>query len=591
MRRPIVLLALAASLAAQDPEPAKDRPVLRVYELGALAPMLKRPLHGEGASPAERDFSILGSTHAWEAERESDWIEEEQPNLGGMVAELLKSFGHEPSVMPVDGGRALLVRAGEADHRTFARVVEQLRGAGDPPVELDVRHLTLFDRTLDDSARAALAAPGRIDAEQLALLARQQDARGGRRGGTLHAPLGRWAVYRAVRQVRYLPDFDVEIAQAAAVADPVPSIATDGLKVAVRPFLLRDGRLLLRVIASAGDLDGEVRHVSLAASEVQDELRLRNTDFGEVEQCDYRGGVVSTDLVAAPGRTATVVLATEAQGETRYDILALTVRASPRPAGVETFVVTPVGALVAGDFARGLSWHAQTGELTLLPREDEPPARFQIDGLIESLGVPMEEEGEFRNAVGDLHGGSIIVRASMEKTRAFLDGIGAMERDLIRPVRLEIRFTVERPGRETRAVGLLASPITAGRGVALAAYRRVDTIGDYDVEVAQESRIADPNHVVVTAGIFANAAVFANADGTYRLHLDLTVRGAPEPIRPIVSHVGGVPTLQSVAISRRTDPLRLDVAPGKPRTIDLGPDPFVAGGDGRLVAVVTVEPQ
>jgi hypothetical protein len=93
----------------------------------------------------------------------------------------------------------------EADHKTVARVLEQLRAAGDPAVEIDVRHFTIPDRALDDAARAMLLAPGQLEAEQIAALARL-DIRGGRQGGTLQVPLGRWGVYRDTRQLRYVPD-------------------------------------------------------------------------------------------------------------------------------------------------------------------------------------------------------------------------------------------------------------------------------------------------------------------------------------------------------------------------------------------------
>lgn len=585
------LLILAASLAAQEPVPEKA--VLRAYDLGPLASGTRSLFFGEGVGAAQRDFTLLGATHKDEGSREGDVVTDGMPegSQAQMVTELVRAFGVDAEVPldieQVDGSRQLLVRTREAQHKTIARILEQLRGPGDPPVEIEVRHLSLLDRSLDDQARAALQAPGKLDADQIALLARH-DLHGGRQAGILHVVLGRWGVYRAVRELRYLPDFDVEVAQAAAIADPLPAIATDGVKAAVRPFLLRDGRLLLRIVASAGDLEGEPRRVSLDAQEVDDQLRLRNTDYGYVEQCDYRGGAVSTEAVVTVGKTAAVVLATQAGTDVRWDVLAFTVKAAPRPAQADSFLVAPVGALVAADAVRTLAWNGTTGELALLAGDQGPTARLGFDDVKWNVGTGLEGETDFRTTDDYLYGGCLFIRASPANVRAAVDGITELEREMIRPVQIEIRLVSDR-GREAPVVGMLAGPLTAGRTAALASYRRMDTVGDYQVEIAQEARIADPEPQVVTAGAFANVTLFANADGTYRMHLDLSVLGVPDGIRTIASQVGGVPILQGVALRKRVDPIRLDIGPGKPRTIDLGPDPFIAGEEGRLVATVTVQ--
>lgn len=585
--RPIALLSLAAALAAQDPGAPR---VVRVYDLGALSAGM-RSRFIDTVDVTEREFTLLGISHQVEWEREGDSVAEEDPGRAEMVAELVRACvgpieGFEAE--PIAAGHQLLVTATEADHKTVARVIDQLRAAGDPPVELDVRHLTLFDRSLDDAARVSLLSPGKLSAEQIAALARF-DPRGGRQGGTLEVALGRWGVFRAVRELLYVPDFDVEIAQGAAIADPVPAISADGLKVAVRPFLLRDGRLLLRIVASMGDREGEPRRVALGAQEATDLLRLRNTDFGEVEQIDYRGGAVSTETIVAPGGMAAIVLATDARGDVRWDALALTVKAAPKPILADTFVVAPVGALVTHDAARRAVWSGTTGELALAALEGEP--RLAMESVLHRIGFPADGDGEFRTADEHLHGGSLLLRGRAASLRTANEGILALERELIRPARVEIRLVAERPGGEARTVGLLAAPLTAGRVAALAAYLRMDTIGDYEVEVAQESRIADPVHEAVTAGVFGNALLHPNTDGTYRLHLDLTVVGAAEGVRTIASGTGGVPIVQSVALAKRVAPLRLDLAAGRPRTVDLGTDPFSRGEEGRLMAIVTVQPQ
>jgi hypothetical protein len=577
MRKLLIVIVLSALAAAQEAE----RPVFKVYDLGPLAPaagarFLERPdgYHAE--------FSVLGNTHA-SLTREEDWLDPARETHASMVLELLTAFAPalEITAQELNDKRQLLVGTTEAGHRILARIIGQLRAAADPPVEIDVRHLVLDGRALDDAGRAALEALARGAAEPPAALARL-DRHGGRRGGTLVAPVGTWAVYRAVREIRYVPDYDVEIAQAASIADPIAAVATDGVKAAVRPFLLRDGRVLLRIVASAGDIDGEVRRVELQGREFQDTLRLRNTDLASVEQVDYDGGVVSTEAVVAPGGGCAVVLGSPAGGAARWDVLLFTVRAAPKPVGAaDTFAVIPVGALTSADPARSLAWQP-SGELTLAAGEARTGSAIE-----EALAIDSNDEGEFL-VLSEVHGGTLLLRGTLEEVKAASETILALERALIRPARLDVRFAVERAGGEPAAAGGLVAPLVLGRPLALAAYRRIDTVGDYDVEIAQESRIADPNHVVVTAGYFGNALLSANPDATLRLHLDLTAAGAPDGMRAVAAQAGGVPLIQSVPLRRRVDPLRLDLAPGKPRRIELGPDPFSADEGGRLVAIVTV---
>jgi len=580
-----VLLALSTALLAQEP----DRPATRVYDLTSLAVTPHAEVYGEDTGPVAKPFSLLGSTRPEEGSQESDSFDEQPWAPADLVIEVVRTFvGDVKGIFELDatnGGLRLLSRMNEADQKTVARVIEQIRASGEPPIEIDVRHLTIDDRSLDEATRALLLVPGKIDEEQLAALARL-DVRGGRQGGMVEAALGRWAVYREVRELRYVPDFDVEIAQGAAIPDPVPQTMADGLKVAVRPFLLRDSCYLLRVVASMGDRSGP-RRFDMGAREVQDVLRLRNTDYGEIEQCDYQGGVVSTEMVVVPGKPSVVVLASDTNGQVRWDLLALTVKTAPRAVTGDTFAVTPVGALVAQDPPRTLAWNAETGELSLIVWE-EGLSRMPLDELVERIDFPAEMTGEFKSGSADLFAGSVLLRGPSEELRKANDRIATLESELIRPAMLEVRLMVESP-KESRTVGMLSAPVTLDRKAALASYLRMDTVGDYDVEVAQESRIADPVHIVATAGAFANVNLSENFDGGYRLDLGLVVSAAPQGIRTSEARAGGVPLLQTVQIAKRTTQIRIDLAPGRPRTIELGTSPF--GADGRLVAVITVESQ
>jgi hypothetical protein len=586
----LFLLALLA--AAQEPAAPAGASFLRIHDLGPLSPVSGRP---EDRTPlAEGGFGLLGPENVASGD-EPAWMRlpEEQPeSRRDLVLEIFRSFavGVEMECWDVAQGSGILVRTTEEGHRMIARILDLLRRPGTPPVEMEVSHFSIDARTLDEAAAAALraAAEGRLDADQLAVLARCDTSKG-RDRGTLHGSLGRWSCFRAAREVRYLPDYDVEIAQASAIADPIPRIATEGFVAAIRPLPMQDGRLLLRIVASAGRIDGGIRSFDLAAREQLDSLRIRNTDFGLIEQCDFQGGAVATDAAVSAGRPCAAVLASPAPGGTRYEVIAVTVRTLPKPPAPDTFLVAPIGALVAADPEWLFAWHAESGELQLLPiagGEGRPP----LDGgaLLDALDLAsIHPDGSgFLYRDETLYGGSLLLRADEAGARAALERLKEVERALVRPVWLDIRFAVEAPGAVAREVGVLASPLNVGRRMAAAAYRRMDSVGDYDVEVAQEARIADPIPHTVTAGLFANALVVPGSEQALRLLLDLEVAGVPEAIRTILPAAGGVPALQSESVRRREERLRIDLVPGQPKSIHLGSDPFDPAGEGRLIVTL-----
>jgi hypothetical protein len=594
--RILMLLVLAATLGAQDKKDANDEAVLRVYDLDGLAVRPVRWYTGDFPPPMEHEFALLGAPETRDNMPEDDAVEADAFEPADMVVNCVRAFlGDVEGIFAaeaVDDGRRLLARAKPEDQAIIARIVEKFREAGDPPVEIAVRRMSFPDRALDDSTRAMLLAPAKLGDEQLLALAKL-DVHGGRQQGMLEVPVGRWGVFRATREIRYVPDFNAEIAQAASIADPVPARAADGVKAAVRPFVMSDGRLLLRVVASAGDRADDLRRFMMGPSEVRDELRIRTTDYGEVEQSDYRGAAVSTEAVVVVGQPAVVVLSSSTGSDVRWDVLALTVAAAPKAPPADTFVIQPVGALTAEDSERSLRWSSGTGEL-MMAGSEKPVERLPLDDLVDLLGrsgFPAEQEGEFRTGAADLCGGCVLLRGSAADVSKAGQAVATLERELIRPARLAIVLTVDRPGQESRTAGILASPMTVGRKAALAAYARMDTIGDYDVEVAQESRIADPNLTIVTAGSFANADLSQLDDGTYRLRLDLTVAGAPQGIQTSSARAGGVPPVQCVPLSKCVAPIRADLVAGRPRTFDLGPDPFSSTEGGRIRATVTVESQ
>jgi len=585
MNRLIAILTLLIVLPALGGDDTAK--VLRVYPVTELAPRPHRFAWDD--DDVLRPFALLGMTtsrgRSATGKIPQDLVD--PSDVAGAIGELFTSLAEDSEIQLSRGGGHLLVRATPQQHQLFEKALAIIRGAAKAPLELEVRHLTIPAAAAGDpDLLAALdqATSGTLDAASLARLAgadRHQRAR----TIAVRAPLGEWTSIRAVRERRYLPEYDVEIAQASAIADPIPSTVAEGVQAMVRPFLLRSGRVLLRVVASAGDLDPELRRFDMQGREYNDELRLRNTDYGLSEQqADYRGCAVSTELLLDGGRTAVLVFSSPDPSEQpAYQVLLFTLKTAPEPAAADTLAVFSPGALTTEDPVFGLRWDSW-GELLLIPI-DQGWSRMSLDAVEAAIGseeAEREEEGFLKNYPW-LYGGSIVLRAKAEWAKKALGVLDDVERQFLHGVNLHIRLLAG-----GRPAGMVSAQMVAGRPVALAGYHKLDYVGDYEVEVAQESRIADPNHMVGTEGIFLNGIVLRTGPRAYRLRGNLKVAGIPTPLREIDPQTGGLPHLQALDRRVRTLWLTLDLAPGRPQTLTLGPNPFDPEGKAVLTAEVTL---
>ena len=566
LRTTLALVLFCALAAAQE-----DARLLRIYDIGSLVP--RAPLRPDEPESYMAPFSLVGPRTGRE---QFDWWgsldEGEKPEtIGRAVAELAKPF--VPEIKLAASGEHLLVSGTLEQHKKIAKMMEALQRGGE--FEIEVRHIVLntisidakIRRLLDDAMAGKLVAAGMKQLEAI-------DRNTGKRKGTLLAPEGRWTVYRAERELRYVPDYDVEIAQASAIAQPVPVVATAGVKVAVRPFQLRSGRVALRIVASAGDL-GDLVEFEPRSLERTDTLRLRNTDYGMIEQADYRGCALSTEMVLAPGRTKGLVVSTPGSGT---ELLLFTLKKAPEPVRAGTFMVLRTGALTDSD----------TPYLVALAGNGEPVfralskyQRVGLDSLRDRLQAAMGNDGS--GVVHDASwqdGGFLVLHATAREVVPALDTLGALERAFLSPVRLSVRLMAG-----GNVVGVVGGPMVSSRPSSFAGYRRIDYIGGYEVEVAQEARISDPEPMAAVAGIIANARVHPAGAGRYRLRLDLHVSAMPEGIRAIEHRTGGVGVVQSVPTEVRKTLVRTELAAGQEKRIELGANPF---GGGSLVAVISV---
>jgi hypothetical protein len=122
--------------------------------------------------------------------------------------------------------------------------------------------------------------------------------------------------------------------------------------------------------------------------------------------------------------------------------------------------------------------------------------------------------------------------------------------------------------------------VAAGRVVTLPGWRAslmsgstANLLVDYDVEVAQESRIADPIIGQVFGGLVANLTPHVTLDGS-GVAVDLQMlwarRQAPEAFDPAARYLGPV---DRVRVARAVVQATLQVPAGGTHVVDLGRDP------------------
>ena len=101
---------------------------------------------------------------------------------------------------------------------------------------------------------------------------------------------GQQVVQRSGRRRSYLQDFEVEIAQAASIGDPIRKSLFDGFAAEVRPCLDRGGQ-------------GAVLHLRIERTRVREPIRTASTEHGAVELPDMQLTRVNASVWTPLGRT------------------------------------------------------------------------------------------------------------------------------------------------------------------------------------------------------------------------------------------------------------------------------------------------
>ncbi len=567
MRRLLILLSVSCSAAmAQEP----DAVVSRTYDLGGLglpAPSLRR---GDEALPRP-----LGTHASVSYESEEGDLEAGEADGAEGFAELVGYLVGETKWHSLSGG-FLRVHATVAQHVSIQKALDTLVHQGGTPLEIEIRSYSIPMAAIDDGLRRELSQATAMEeamVQRLAALDREQ----GRLSGTCHVMPGSWGRYDSVIRSSYLPDFDVEIAQGRAIADPVVGVVREGIALAIRPHLLEDGSVLARVIASSGNLERPLRR-----------FRAGTTDLGDLELADFRGAGVSTELVLRPNAYSAVVVAAphSARGGS-WEILLLRLRAVPDPAPASNLAILPLGALSSQDFSLRYGW-TDDGRMRIAQIESD--RRFEAQDLMGWIGA-QESEGVVL-PVAWLHGGALLVVGDTASAKPLRTALAALQSSILQPVRLNLRLLAVGPqtvpDETTPAAGLLSLPLLAGRTAGCSTYLSREHVADYDVEVAQDARIGDPIVRAAYGGLFANLRLNRTGPRAYRLRLELRIAGVDDEIREISHGAKEVGPVQDLATRTLLLSPTLDLQAGAAKVTELGADPTDPTGARRLFLLATL---
>ncbi len=565
----LAVALLTSPVSAQDADEGAPR-TTRTYDLADLAPETVAPMRRFVTDGGVFTVFVTGwkqSTAFSElAERSPTFSLGEFPSLmGGVVGEV----DEEATVDAI--GRRIVVTATAEGLRRADAAVEVLRRASGGAAVVEVEEFVL-----PPDAHVA-AAP---DAATVAAW-REQDVRGGGRVLGLTLEPGVWRLAEDIERVRGIVDLDVEIAQDAAIADPVARDIDVGTRVLARAAPTMDGRVALTVVAACADLRGPPRRVTFS----QDEL-------GAVDLADIEASFVSTDLVLAEGDARTIVLARPG-GANRVLVFRLVDAGFGEVGGTLRFL--PHGALTSPRSALRLSIDdGESGDFSPFGIQGgETAQRLGTDEVFEFVQQELEPEMNEGTVeltdIGWLLGGAFAVRAEESVIARAEARLRSLESDFLRQAHIEIRLEERAPGAaEGDVVGMLAGEVPLGFPVALGAYRVAAFVAGQDVAVAAKSQISDPVISAALAGVLANVVVTQAGGGDYSAALELRVMefGEPRLRSSSATDVGDIEIVDGRSLYSEA---RVRVRGSRPAEILLGRSPF-SGEPWWLVAVVSVAP-
>lgn len=406
-------------------------------------------------------------------------------------------------------------------------------------------------------------------------------------------------------RVDYVAEYEVEIAQASNIGNPIQDHLDEGLVVEAVAHPLLDGkRVLLDAYLQFCCLE-EMRTVEVGLDEECFNQPFRSSkrfSNGRVQLPACSHADLHLALLVPTGEDVLVPLVSGARRATlRLHVETLDPAPPGRLLGVSALTARPL-AIRAGEPPESLEWAGYLRSIRL-HRSGEEGLRplGGADDVVEllHLGVATTRWEEGDEQLHTTSPDRLVVTARpdlVEQVRTFLR---AREAEVLRPVVLDVAVlsvrdtVVPGPGREldpelTTVVASARLPTLSGRWASLRLGTTRNYLADYDVEVAQEARIPDPIVGQTFGGLAGNLRPHLPLGGrTVRVDLDLLHsldELVPEAFDTGAQYLAPIEQVRA----RRT---RIDASIGVPlggRTlVDAGPDPRNPGA--RLVVSISAK--
>ncbi|MBI2921906.1 MAG: hypothetical protein HYY18_12540 [Planctomycetes bacterium] len=422
-------------------------------------------------------------------------------------------------------------------------------------------------RTVVMEADVLLLAPGVLDAQAGSLLTAEQlraieaaaaDPARGRLVSSLRAVAtnGQRVHTSALTGQSYVRDYDIEIAQHQAIADPVVALRNDGYVLDVTPFIAHDGAtVLVETRFAAADTTAILQFVT------------GEPTLGILEQPDVALHQTRTSLMLPPGRTAVLSSSVFSRGPrpgwASVVLLRAGIQADPLPADLESKEKRVLRAYDIAAITRNLRSYpgpklgvlrlggeAGTGAIFGLPEGADAGMVIDPDSLVELLRANVAPESwENRLNQASISGGQLLVYNSPEaqkQVEEFLGGLAAARAQLISVegwlVALdESEWRARRGvfgGAEVGEAAWSELLGAAAKGETVRMVGSVRTLGqngsrfhaargaqralvlDYDVEIAQGASALDPVVTDLCEGISLDVTPLMVGDGKL-IQLDL----------------------------------------------------------------------
>ncbi|HEX5051161.1 MAG TPA: hypothetical protein VFZ65_05280 [Planctomycetota bacterium] len=297
-------VSLPCTVALAQAAPATGGRVAKIYEVGDLV----------DKSPPGPDLHFTGTELKQAGDRDTmQWTETEGPApRPGAIVRLLQAFVKPPLAANEEiralGERWIVVLARPEQHAWIERFLQATRGSDAQTFQLECSYYSapelVFLRDIRDAlvpkggtgngADEPEAAPPKFVSQVLApgpntdaflkALPALKEVTTGQGQGLVVWPLttGHVAV---VNQTAYVRDFDVEVAQAAFIANPIIDVVQDGITIEASVAPLADSKLGLSIEVRVADLIKPIPTftTSLGGSTVPVTIQLPNVQSTQLE--------------------------------------------------------------------------------------------------------------------------------------------------------------------------------------------------------------------------------------------------------------------------------------------------------------------